>query len=100
MITIGNYTYSESTEEKLKRVDASKSKSLYLLYERRGREFMLSERLKIDYLDVHIYYDSLIGFTVTINKKWKKIYSKEDFYAGRAEFVEQVILDYTFGVID
>ena len=60
---------------------------------------MLSERLKTDFLEVHIY-GGLGGFKVTINKKWHKVYSEEEFYAGRAEFVEQVMLDYTFGVAE
>lgn len=95
MITIGNYTYSYRVEETLKRVSTSSSESL--MYERRGREYMLSERLKIDFLDVHIF-DGLSGFHVTIMKEWRKTYSEVEFHAGRAEFVEQVMLDYIFGV--
>lgn len=98
MITIGNYTYSERTEEKLKRV-VNKPGFEPLMYERRGREYMLSEILKIDFMDVHIY-NGLKGFEVTINKSWHKTYTKEEFYAGRAEFVEQVMLDYTFELFE
>lgn len=100
MITIGNYTYSERTEEKLRRVDTSKSSNLvHEKKERRGREYMISERLKIDYFDIYTS-PGLKGFEVRINPTWRKVYSEEEFYAGRAEFVEQVMLDYTFGVID
>jgi hypothetical protein len=97
MINIGNYTYSERTEEKFKRVNRPGFESFSLMYERRGREYMLSERLKIDFGDILIY-DGLRGFKVTITRSWNKIYTKEEFYAGREEFLEQVILDYTFGV--
>jgi hypothetical protein len=94
-IKIGNYTYSGETERRLKYTD--KYQGDICMYERRGRESMVSDRLNINYMDVHIY-DGWEGFKVSIKPYWVKIYSTEEFYKGREEFVERVIMDYTFGV--
>lgn len=83
---IGNYTYSNSTCKRLS------------LNELRGRESMISERVNINYVNILICNDTE-GYKIIIGK-WGKSYKTEDFNKGREEFVEQVILDYTFGVTD
>lgn len=83
---IGNYTYSSDTGRRL------------LDSEFRGRESMISERVNIKYERILICGDN-DGYKIIIGI-WSKRYKIEDFNRGREEFVEQVILDYTFGVID
>jgi hypothetical protein len=84
MIEIGEYIYSDDTERRLTRSVS------------RGMESMLSERLKINYLQINILNNINNEYEVSI-LKWVNYYSKDEFNAGPEIFVERVILDYTFG---
>jgi hypothetical protein len=83
---IGEYTYSYDTYRRFRN-------NYY-----RGIESMISERINISYGDILICSDN--GRYMVIIKSWTKKYKTEDFNKGRETFVEQVILDYTFGVTD
>lgn len=99
-IKIGNCVYSDRTEERLNNSNNSgKEEPLYviLMYERRARESMIADRLKIDPYFVGIH-ELNKGIYVSIMGEWSKIYAMKEFEAGREEFVDQVVLNYTFGV--
>lgn len=87
-IKIGHYIYSPDTERR------------FYMNEECGIESMLSERLNISWLWININIDNPDGLVEVHIGIWKKVYEREDFDAGIETFVEQVILDYTFGVID
>lgn len=87
MIEIGGYIYSDETRRRLN------------LPYFRGIESMISERINMNYMLILITTTNNREYSVTI-EKWYKSYNKEDFNRGKEVFVEQVILDYTFGVTD
>ena len=87
MIEIGGYIYSCDTQKRLK------------YHKLRGIESMISERINTSYMLIRIKTTNNREYSVTI-ENWYKSYNKEDFNRGKEVFVEQVILDYTFGVTD
>lgn len=94
-IKIGNYIYSNTTEEIIGGCLNFPRKSSRIL-EIRVRESMISDRLKINYFRILIEEHTNESFRLIINGKLVGEYSKKEFNEGREMFVDRVIMDYTF----